>query len=173
MNRGNRTKSYAAAIAAFGLVALASPHAMAASATSPANATIVQAISLSNTLSLEFGDIAAGTVASVVRVDTAGLRTLQSGDATLVSGGTVRAASFDATGTNNAGYDITLPASLIISDGGGNNMTVDTFTHSAGATPNLGAGGADTFTVGADLQVGAAQVANTYTGTFTVTVNYN
>ncbi len=51
-------------------------------------------------------------------------------------------------------------------------MTVDTFNDDAGATPTL-VGGSDTFNVGATLNVGAAQVAGTYSGTFAVTVNYN
>ncbi len=51
-------------------------------------------------------------------------------------------------------------------------MTIDTFNHDAGATPTL-AGGSDTFNVGATLHVGATQAAGTYSGTFSVTVNYN
>ena len=51
-------------------------------------------------------------------------------------------------------------------------MGVDAFNHDAGGTPTL-VGGSDTFNVGATLNVGAAQAADTYSGTFAVTVNYN
>ncbi len=42
----------------------------------------------------------------------------------------------------------------------------------AGASPAL-VGGSDTFNVGATLSVSNTQAAGTYSGTFTVTVNYN
>ncbi len=42
----------------------------------------------------------------------------------------------------------------------------------AGPNPTL-VGGSDTFSVGATLNVGAAQASGTYSGTFPVTVNYN
>ncbi len=51
-------------------------------------------------------------------------------------------------------------------------MAVDAFNHDAGATPTL-IGGSDTFNVGATLLVGGSQAAGTYSGLFTVTVNYN
>ena len=80
-------------------------------------------------------------------------------------------ASFDVTREPGQAYVITLPSSTTLSSGG-NTMTVDTFTHDAGASPSL-AGGSDAFNVGATLNVGATQVAGTYSGTFAVTVNYN
>ena len=80
-------------------------------------------------------------------------------------------ASFDVTGDGNANYSITLPSSTTLSSGG-NTMIVDTFNHDAGASPTL-VGGSDTFNVGATLHVGATQASGTYSGTFSVTVNYN
>ncbi len=102
-------------------------------------------------------------------ISTAGVRSAT--DATQLAGGTPQAASFTVNGEGTSAYTITLPASATISDGGGNNMTVNNFTHDAGASPALTAG-ADTFSVGADLVIGAGQVAGAYTGSFTVTVNY-
>ena len=54
-------------------------------------------------------------------------------------------------------------------------MTVNTFTCSKGLAANNGqfsALGAETFTVGGTLHVGATQNIGTYTGTFNVTINY-
>ena len=86
-------------------------------------------------------------------------------------GGTPAASSFDVTGEPGQVYSITLPSSATLTSGA-NTMTVDTFTHDSGATPSLVAG-SDTFNVGATLNVGAAQAAGSYSGTFAVTVNYN
>ena len=54
-------------------------------------------------------------------------------------------------------------------------MTVDTWTSTPSGTGTLSAGGSQTLTVGATLNVAGSQVAGTYvSGTpFTVTVNYN
>ena len=132
--------------------------------------TIGAPISISNTASLEFGQIVTGTGVSVVRITPAGVRSLVSGDAAL-AGGTSRAATFDITGEASGTYAITLPSSATLS-GPGADMTVDTFVHDAGGSPALAAG-SDTFNVGADLHVGASQAGGAYSDTFSVTVNWN
>jgi hypothetical protein len=50
-------------------------------------------------------------------------------------------------------------------------MTVNGFNHDAGGSPALTAG-ADTFNVGATLNINGGQAANAYSGTYTLTVNY-
>jgi hypothetical protein len=55
---------------------------------------------------------------------------------------------------------------------GGTTMTVDNFTSNPSGTGTL-AGGTQTLSVGARLNVGAGQVAGDYTGEFSVTVAYN
>ena len=75
------------------------------------------------------------------------------------------------TGEGANTYSITLPSSATLTSGG-DTMTIDTFNHDAGGTPTL-SGGSDTFNVGATLNVGATQAGGTYSGTFSVTVNYN
>ncbi len=159
-------------LAGFGALTLAAGPALAAQATANANATIIQPIAISKSADLEFGSIAAGTGVSVVRISTAGARSLVSGDATLVTGGTVQAAAFTVTGEASTGYDITLPANTTLTSGA-NNMTVDTFVDSKTGSSTLDGSGNDSFTVGADLTVGASQAVGSYTGTFNVTVNYN
>jgi hypothetical protein len=162
-----------AGLAGLGALALDAEPASSASAIGTGNATIIVPITIAATANLEFGKLAAGTGVSVVRIDTAGARSLVSGDTTLVTGGTEQAASFDVTGEASQGYAITLPAGAATLTSGANTMTVDTFTSSVGASSTLSVGGTETFTVGGDLNVGIAQAVGTYTGTFTVTVNYN
>jgi hypothetical protein len=162
-----------AGLAGLGALALDAEPASSASAIGTGNATIIVPITIAATANLEFGKLAAGTGVSVVRIDTAGARSLVSGDTTLVTGGTEQAASFDVTGEASQGYAITLPAGAATLTSGANTMTVDTFTSSVGASSTLSVGGTETFTVGGDLNVGIAQAVGTYTGTFTVMVNYN
>ena len=130
--------------------------------------TLLAPISISSTGDMDFGTVLTTGTAGTVTVTPAGARSSVNVD---LFGGFPAAASFDVTGASGQTYVITLPSSATLSSGG-NTMTVDTFTDDAGASPTL-AGGSDTFNVGATLSVGAAQVAGTYSGTFSVTVDYN
>ena len=144
-----------------------------ATATSSANASIVTAIGLSNTVALDFGDVVAGATAGTGVVGSAGARS-NTGGATLGNASGAAAASFNVTGAANATYAITLPSSTTVSTGGTTpvTMTVNTFTKSV-TTGTLSASGTGSFKVGATLQVGASQALGAYTGSFTVTVAYN
>ncbi len=130
--------------------------------------TVAAPISISAAGNMDFGTMVPTGTAGTVTVTPAGARS--SVDVDLL-GGTSAAASFDVTGDGGANYSITLPSSATLSSGG-NTRTIDTFTDDAGATPTL-VGGSDTFNVGATLNVGATQASGTYSGTFSVTVNYN
>ncbi len=130
--------------------------------------TVAAAISISSSGDMDFGEIGPTGTAGTVTVTTAGARSSVNVD---LFGGVPAAASFDVTGDGANTYSITLPSSATLSSGG-DTMTVDTFNHDAGATPTL-VGGSDTFNVGATLNVGATQASGTYSGTFSVTVNYN
>ena len=135
---------------------------------SPVTITLLAPISISASGNMDFGTMVTTGTAGTVTVTPAGARS--SVDVDLL-GGVPSAASFDVTGEGANTYSITLPSSATLTSGA-NTMTVDTFTDDAGATPTL-AGGSDTFNVGATLNVGAAQASGTYSGTFSVTVNYN
>ncbi len=141
------------------------------SATKPAKVTIFAPISISAVGDMDFGTMSPTGTAGTVTVTPAGVRTSVNVD---LFGGTPAAASFDVTGDPGANYSITLPSSATLTSGG-DTMTVGPvppFTDDAGVTPTL-VGGSDTFNVGATLNVGANQAAGTYSGTFSVTVNYN
>ena len=142
-----------------------------------ASATIVSPISISNPVSMEFGNVAVSpTVPGTVVMDPAGVRTETGGVTLPAVTGTVRAASFDIGGTPGYAYSIAIsPASATITSGG-NTMTIDTWTSNpdwaTGGT--LDGTGAQTVFVGGTLNVAAAQASGTYTNAtaITVTVNY-
>lgn len=158
------------------IVMLAFTISTFAQATATATATIVTPIAIANSTDMNFGNVAAGVGGGTVVLPPVGGRST-TGTVTLPAiAGTVTAASFAVTGQANFTYAITLPAgATTIDDGGGNTMTVDTWTSSPTPTGTLSAAGAETLLVGATLNVGAAQVAGTYVSAtpFTVTVNYN
>lgn len=167
------------ALVAFAIAAFAgftATDAMAqASATDSANvnALISNPITLSNVSGLDFGEISPSFAATslTVAADAAGTT---SGDAVEV-GASAASAEFTVGGLSLRSYDITLPldGTIVLTDGGaGADMAVDGFTHSAGGTPALGAGGSATFYVGGTLSVGADQLAGSYSSTFDVTVDY-
>ena len=146
------------------------------SATATGTATVITPIAISNTVNMNFGNIAVSPVnAGTVILSPAGSRTTGgAGGVTLPSvAGTVSAAAFNVTGLGSSTYSITLPSSYIISSGG-NSMTINNFTSTPSGTGVLSSG-AQTIQVGATLNVAAAQAAGTYTnGTgFPVQVNYN
>ena len=71
------------------------------------------------------------------------------------------------TGASGASYSVTVPASVSLT-GPGTAMTA-TLTNDGGGSLT---GGTDTFNVGGTLSVGASQTAGSYSGTYTVSVNY-
>lgn len=158
-------------LSAVALLLLSAAAAQAATTSSNANAQILTALTLTNTVPLEFGQIAASASAGTVSVSTASVRT-STGGVTLAGLTPATAASFDVLGDAASTYAITLPTSTTI-DSGANSMTVDTYVSSPNGTGTLDGGGADTILVGARLSVGANQAAGSYTGTFDVTVQYN
>ncbi len=145
-----------------------------ASATANATATIIAPIAITNSSALAFGNIAvSATNPGTVTVAPDGTRTALNGATLPVVAGTVGAATFTVTGEGTSSYAITLPATAVtLTGGGGGTMTVDTFTSTPSGTGTLAAG-TQTVTVGGTLHVGAAQTPGNYTGSFTVTVNYN
>lgn len=141
-----------------------------ATATANATATIVTPIAMTKTADMAFAEVAAGSTAGTIVLATDGSRTATGG--TKVGGGTGVAASFTVTGQSGYTYNITLPGSAsTLSDGASHTMTVNTWTSNPTPSGTL-TGGTSTLKVGGTLNVGASQVAGTYTGTFSVTVAY-
>ncbi len=148
---------------------LYSAVASAASVTANALANVITPLAIAESNGMDFGDVSVGTAGGTIVLDTTGGRSV-TGDAEAVTGGTQAAGVYNVTGSGTKAYSISFPANATISSAG-NNMTVDNFTHDAGVTPAL-SGGADTFNVGARLNINPSQPAGAYTGTYTLTVNY-
>lgn len=91
----------------------------------------------------------------------------------VTQGASSAAAQFTVAGTAGATYAITLPANdtVTLSDGS-NTMAVNNFTSSPSGTGTL-TGGSQVLRVGATLTAGIAQAPGSYTGSFTVSVQYN
>ena len=150
--------------------------AQGVTASSPATATIITPIAITNTVVMSFGNLAVNNTIGTVILTPASTRSATGGVTFLpATPGTITAASFNITGLANATYSITLPAAATAISFGANTMTVDTWTSTPTPTGTLSAGGAQTLTVGATLNVGASQAAGIYTSVtpFDVTVNYN
>ncbi|MEO8431432.1 MAG: DUF4402 domain-containing protein [Acidobacteriota bacterium] len=139
--------------------------------TANTGARIITAISITKLVDLEFKDIVPGAAAGTVVMSPAGVRT-STGGATLGTGVGSSPASFRVSGQPSARFAIVLPNSVAVSNGV-QTMTVNTFRRAPGGAGNLGAGGAQTISVGATCRVAANQAGGTYTGNFNVTVTYN
>jgi len=153
-----------ALVAAFAISVLTYRHATAsstASANANATANIVGSIAISKTQDLLFGQAAPSDVALTVPATS----------------GTARA-QFAVTGAASTSYTITIPAGTInmITGAGAtadDQIVVSSFTSSPSGTGTLSAGGTDTLYVGATrAAIRATQTSGSYSGSFTVTVNY-
>ncbi|MBX9815922.1 MAG: hypothetical protein A4S12_09470 [Proteobacteria bacterium SG_bin5] len=151
-----------AGLASFGVAA----PAAAQTATGDVTVRILQAITVSKTADLNFGRVVAGTAAGSVVVGEDGARTCP---AALRCLGTSTGAAFAVTGTAGETVAVSIDTPSIQLTSGSNKMTVALVTQTKTMTL---ATGPNAFRVGGTLSVGAAQAAGTYTGQFTVSVNY-
>jgi hypothetical protein len=165
-------KALLVSAAAVGLLTAAPAFAQAgpsASATANADAEIVAPIAIAKTADLNFGRIAADAAPGTVSVDASG--NLSSSSPNLViSGSTGSAAAFHVTGAANLAYSSTVPATVSLSDG---TNTMTAAIGRVGGDPTLDGTGADDFNVTGTLTVGAGQAAGNYSGSFSVSVQYN
>ena len=150
--------------------------ATAAEVNGRADALVITPLSIAIVADMDFGTVAGGVGADAIVMDTAGGRNAVGADAQVIAAGAGAAASFTITGEPNQAYTVSFSADATLDDGGGNQMTVDTFTDNAPSP--LEAGGTDNLLVGGTLRVGASQIAGAYSTTtggtpYTVTVEYN
>ncbi len=152
-------------------------------ATATATGIIVAPITISHSgTHMAFGNIAVdATTAGTVVLAPAGTRLATGGCQVPVAAtnkGTITAAVFTVTGEGAYTFAITLPVTYTINHSVtfAESMTVTNFTtNGETTTTGLLSGGTFGLNVGATLNVGAAQLAGTYTNEtgFDVTVNYN
>jgi len=136
---------------------------------------IVTPITISKTADMNFGNVAINTSNGTVELSPDGTRTPSGGVTLPIQSGTVSAASFDVSGEGNYTYSISLPTEdfLLFHPNSTDYMIVNNFRSVPENAGQLSSG-AQTITVGATLNVEAAQEVGTYQGSsFEVTVNYN
>jgi hypothetical protein len=163
-NRSFKAVLACSAMLALGLSASA---AQAATATANAKAQIVKAVSVNWKNDLDFGTIVSSNAAATVGLTPLGVRTCGVG---LVCAGTPVAAKFEITGT--AAQIVTIATSNASLTSTGNTAMAASLTPSAATMALAGIAATDAFTVGGTLTVGANQGEGVYSGSFTVTVNY-
>ncbi len=152
-------------------VGLVAHKAFAASDTGTATATVISPLAIAADQDLAFGSLDAGTGGTVV-MTALGARSA-TGGVFLSPSDAGNQGTFDVTGTGTSTYTVTLPANGVVTlTSGANSMDVGTFTSNPSGTGAL-VGGAQVLAVGATLTVASAQAPGVYSGTYTVTVEYN
>jgi hypothetical protein len=133
-------------------------------------ATVVADMGITKSADLRFGKFSAGTGGTVV-MGTASARTKTG--AVMLSGLDGGVASFAVTGDTTATYAITLPTTATITHTNTTTtMSVGTFVSNPSGTGAM-TSGAQTLLVGGTLTVASAQLTGVYSGSFSVTVDYN
>jgi hypothetical protein len=147
---------------------------------SDSKAIVVQPLTFLEVIDLHFGNIYASNATGTVTVAPNGTRT-KTGGVTLV-GALHHPAEFAGFGATNQRVDISLGSNTIFINGPGAPMRVRNFV--IGSTPTAvltttprrfriaSATGLFTFPVGATLDVNANQAPGIYSGTWTITLNY-
>lgn len=154
------------------------PRGTAATTGVPIQAIVLDPVQITQTRVLNFGSLTEAGTGGTLNVDNADTPT--PGGSVSSIGGTIQAGGFTLKGSTGRAIDVTAPASVALSDGSANTMAVASFTvNGAGGTINstafttsLGAATVTGFRLGGTLTVGAGQAAGTYTGSVTVTANY-
>jgi hypothetical protein len=178
MKNVNQMKTKIFLLATALVFASAAAFSQGASAVGSASATIVTPITITETVPMDFGNVAvsAATGGTVVLPPIGGTpaRTVTGGVTLPNIVGTPLAGAFAVTGTGAYTYAITLPTAPVNITGGSTTMSVSNFVSFPLGTGALTAG-LQTIYVGATLNVAAAQLAGVYTATgiYTVHVDYN
>ncbi len=168
----------AVAVSVFAGLACGATSAQAATGTATARAKILRQLTVTSDRDLNFGTVVTGTSAGSIVVNSAG--TVASCGVTASGGicsGTASSARFNVSGAAAQVVTVSLPAASFNITNGTDNMAVSSLTSSAATVTLSGtfgsaAAGTGLFTVGGSLGVGANQPDGDYSGTFTVTVNY-
>lgn len=142
-----------------------STAAYAATVTADAQATVIQPLVVTQAQGMNFGDLSVGTAGGTLVLAPGGGLTPSADIDT--AGGTVQVGTYNVAGEATKVYTISFPGSTTLTSGG-NTMTVGAFTDSVGGSAAV----PTPFSVGATLTVGGSQAPGTYTGTYTITVNY-
>lgn len=139
-----------------------------------ARAQVLTSIGLSAINPLEFGGFMSAALGTVV-LSPLSVRTATGGVTLYETSITPTAASYNINGAPNTSYTIVVPTTdqALTRVGNAETMVATDFTCSyPSLASTLDATGNGSFTVGATLEVGAAQEPGMYVGTFNVTIAY-
>ncbi|EIA08540.1 DUF4402 domain-containing protein [Flavobacterium frigoris] len=158
-------------------------------ANASAGATIIVPMTLTEQNSLNFGSTnkKLGVAGSVVLSTADASRDFNGGVSGSSFGDPATNAVFNITGANDSSYAITLPSSITVMEPGSMTMTINELKiRFSGAAQDiainegsnsvskmLNASGNDSFRLGGKLNIGSEQLAGSYSGTYSVTVDYN
>lgn len=140
------------------------------STTTTATAKVVSPVTLVKTADLLFGTIIPTMTAGTVTMSPIGGRT--SSNVTLSTIALGNAAAFYLTGKSGSGFSIVLPSNITLT-GPGASMQLSVFKSTPSLVGSFNTSGNATVNVGATLAVGANQAAGVYSGSFSITVDYN
>jgi Domain of unknown function (DUF4402) len=165
--------------ALIGGVMFAAATSHAATQTGTTRVVTIQPLNIINTAPLDFGSIIPAAAAGTVTINAqTGVRTRT---VVTLAGGPFSRASFVAAGTPLRVVTLTLnPSPTIIISNGASTMTINQLRVSAngggpqpfGPNHTLNTIGVINFNIGGRLNVGANQAPGLYTGTFTLTMDY-
>jgi len=156
-------------LAAAALCLLSSP-VLAASATASASATVLQPLTVTQSQGVTFGSLnpnPSGGADVTIAMGAAGFM----GD-TSHAFGAHHQSTHNIAGTPNAAIAVSVPATYTL-NGPGGSLTVTAISDvPAGGTGTLDASGVAQVNVGGTFVLPAGLLAGAYTGSFTITANY-
>lgn len=167
-----------AGVAVAALFGFAAPAlAQSASAEGTGSIIIVRPLTITKNADLHFGAVARPASGNgEVIMSPEGARSVTGGLITLNVGPTPSAARFTVTGEGGQTVSITVPQNFQIQNGQSQQLQVQTSTDVSGSrtlSNSSGSSGTTEFRVGGRVMVSNGTEPGTYTGTFTVTANYN
>lgn len=167
---------------AAGLAAVAAAGAAAAgpaSTTANASANIVAPVQLTSTRDLDFGTIArptngTTTVTVASAASATATPTVSGGNGYIPTAGLAKAAIFHLVGASNEAYTISTNA-LSFTSAAGNlaNIGSEAPVAASGTLNTLPASGVDDLYIGGHFDISSTTALQTYTGTLSLTVNFN
>jgi len=160
------------ALAIFGLALLfASPASADSVGGTSAAAVVIPVTVVATTAAMDLGSFSAGTGGTVTLTPDGSGGSI-SVDSGMIHFGGQQEAVFTVTGAASTSYTFSVASGGALSGPSGSGTLTMTPTYSHNAASALDGSGADVVEVGASVVVSSNQEPGTYSGTFTVTVNY-